>query len=124
LLRYTVILSSHLSLGLPSSLFPSGFATKYCTHFHLSHVCYMFSPSYLSWFDRPTSDKLFFVLFRYIFQTKNVFWKRLCILVTRAFYMVYDFSPRLSRSWQNEVQVELHIKSVLYLADMDQNNNS
>ena len=33
--RSILILSSHLRLGLPYSLFPSGFLTKPCAHLHL-----------------------------------------------------------------------------------------
>jgi hypothetical protein len=37
-LRYTLILSTHLRLGLPSSLFPSGFPTNILYTFHFSSV--------------------------------------------------------------------------------------
>jgi hypothetical protein len=37
-LRSLSILSTHLSLGLPSGLFPSGFHTKYPTYVPLFHT--------------------------------------------------------------------------------------
>jgi len=45
-----LILSSHLFLGLPSGLFPSGFPTKVYIHLS-SHMYYMPRPSHSSLFD-------------------------------------------------------------------------
>jgi len=51
-----LILSSHLSLGLPSGLFPSGFPTKTLYALLLSpHTSYMPRPSHSSWFDHPNN---------------------------------------------------------------------
>jgi hypothetical protein len=47
-LRSILILSSHLRLSLPSSLFPSGRKTKICTYFSSAHACYM--PLWSYWF--------------------------------------------------------------------------
>ena len=58
-LRFTLILSSHLPLGLPSGLFLSGFPTKIlCQGFLLTqHVCHMpqHSPP---WFSHLTNNML------------------------------------------------------------------
>ena len=54
--RSILIISSHLRLGLPSSLFPSGFRTKTPYAPLLSpHTCYMPRPSHSSRFDHPNN---------------------------------------------------------------------
>ena len=52
-----LILSSHLSLGLPSGLFPSGFPTKtpYAPLLYPPHTCYIPRPSHSSWFYHPNN---------------------------------------------------------------------
>jgi hypothetical protein len=45
--RFNLILSSHLCPGLPSGLFPSGFATKACICLSSLHTCYTPRPSLL-----------------------------------------------------------------------------
>jgi hypothetical protein len=47
-----LILSSHLCLGLPNGLFPSGFVTKILYSPHLPHACYIPHPSH-PWFNHP-----------------------------------------------------------------------
>jgi len=50
--RSSLILSSHLRLGLPSGLFPSGFFTKRTVFISLvPHTCYMPHPYHASLFD-------------------------------------------------------------------------
>ena len=49
-----LILSSHLRLGLPNSLFPSGFPTK-TLYTPLSHTRYMPHPSHSSRFYHPNN---------------------------------------------------------------------
>jgi hypothetical protein len=56
LLRSILILISHLHLGLPSGLFPLGFAIKMFVYFsHISHSCYMPRPSHPPWFNHPNN---------------------------------------------------------------------
>ena len=50
-LTSVLMLFFHLYLGLPSSLFPSGFVTKPDMHFTSPHVCHMPHP-----FNLPGSD--------------------------------------------------------------------
>lgn len=48
LLFWAILLSSHLSLGLPSDLIPSSFRIRIVYAFpFLSHACYILCPSYL-----------------------------------------------------------------------------
>jgi hypothetical protein len=49
-LRCILILSSHIQLGVLSSLFPSGFTARILYAF-VSHACYMFHPSHPPWLD-------------------------------------------------------------------------
>jgi hypothetical protein len=51
--RSALILSSHLSLGLTSGLFPSGFPTKTLYKHSPPHTRYMPHPSYYSRFHHP-----------------------------------------------------------------------
>jgi len=53
--RSNFILSSHLRLGLPSGLFPSGFPQKPCIHISSTQTCYMPHLSHSSWFDHQNS---------------------------------------------------------------------
>jgi hypothetical protein len=49
--RSSLILFSHLRLGLQSGLLPSGLPAKSCVHLSLPHSCYMLRPSHSSLFD-------------------------------------------------------------------------
>jgi hypothetical protein len=49
-----LMLSSHLHLGLLSSLFPSGLPTKFLYPFP-HHACHMPHPSYSLWFRHPNN---------------------------------------------------------------------
>ena len=52
--RFILILSSHQLLGLPSSLFSSGFSRQHPVRSSpLPHTCYMPRPSHSSWFYKP-----------------------------------------------------------------------
>ena len=51
--RSILILSTHLRLGLPSGLFPSGFPSKTLYPPLLTHTCHMPSPSNSSRFYHP-----------------------------------------------------------------------
>lgn len=46
------LISFHLHLGFPCSLFPSGFWTKFFMHVCLPHACYISYPSSPPWFHR------------------------------------------------------------------------
>jgi hypothetical protein len=46
--RYILILSSYLRLGLHSGVFPSGFRTKFFTHFS-PHPCALHAPPIMKW---------------------------------------------------------------------------
>jgi hypothetical protein len=50
-LRCILIPPTHLRLGLPSGLFPSGFPTNTYTHSSSPHSCYMPGPSHPPWLD-------------------------------------------------------------------------
>jgi hypothetical protein len=52
-LRSILISSSHLCLGLPSGLLPSGFPTKTLYTFLSSHACHMSRPPHSPWLDLP-----------------------------------------------------------------------
>ena len=53
--RSILILSSHISLGIPSGLFPSGYPPKPCIHLSYPHTCYVPRPSYSFRFDHPSN---------------------------------------------------------------------
>ena len=55
--RSSLILSTHLRLGLPNGPFPLGFLTEtlYKPLLSLSHTCYMLRPSHSSLFDHPST---------------------------------------------------------------------
>ena len=57
--RSTLILSSHLQLGLPSGLIPSGFPTK-TLYAPFPHTCYMPCPSNSSLFNHPNDQECFY----------------------------------------------------------------
>jgi hypothetical protein len=49
-LRSILMLSSHLSLGLSSGLFPWASQSKACKHLFPPHACYMSGPPHPPWF--------------------------------------------------------------------------
>jgi hypothetical protein len=51
----TLILYSHLRLGLACGLCPTGFATKLCTRFSSTHARYLHSPSHTPSFGHPNN---------------------------------------------------------------------
>lgn len=53
-LRASVILFSHVRLGLQSGQFPSDFFTKNLCAFFLTHKCHLLRLSDPDWFDRPS----------------------------------------------------------------------
>jgi len=53
--RCILMLSSHMALGFPSGLYPSGFSTKYRLHLCYPHMCYVLHPSHSSWFHHPNN---------------------------------------------------------------------
>jgi hypothetical protein len=50
--RSILIVSTHICLGLPSRLFPSGFPTNILYAFLLSYMCYLTWSSYSPWLGR------------------------------------------------------------------------
>jgi hypothetical protein len=57
-LRYILILSSHICIGPPSGIFPSGFLAKFLYDFFGLHECYMPFPSHPPWFDHPNITRV------------------------------------------------------------------
>jgi hypothetical protein len=55
ILRFILIASSFLCLGLPSGLFSSDFRTQIFQEFLMSHASYVSCPSYTSQFGQPSS---------------------------------------------------------------------
>lgn len=54
-LRFTLILSYHLSHGLLSDLFPPGFPTKLCIQFTFHYTCHIPRQSHAAWFYNPNN---------------------------------------------------------------------
>jgi hypothetical protein len=65
-------LSTHLRLGFPSELFPSGFPTNILYAFSSPHTCYMSCPSHPPWL-----------------HNSNYIWRR--VQVTKL--LIMQFSP-------------------------------
>jgi hypothetical protein len=64
--RSTLVLTSHLRLGLSSGLFPSGFPAKTLYAPLLPpHTCHMSCPSQSSWLDHPNDSNFPCECYRY-----------------------------------------------------------
>jgi hypothetical protein len=60
--RYTLIISSHTYLGLPSGLFPSSFPIK------TLYTCYMPSPFHSSRIDHPKNKYYLFIFYYFLWH--------------------------------------------------------
>jgi hypothetical protein len=98
-LRSILITSSHLRLGLPSGLFPSGFPTNTLYTF-LSHACHMPRPPHSPWLGLPNISGDEYKLRRSslylsLWSKFPLQWKRKCCLWA---------SPTLKFRWLNRAE--------------------
>jgi hypothetical protein len=97
-LRYILILSSHLPLGLPSGLFPSGLPPKPYMHSSSPHACHMPCPSHCPWLDHS-----------------NYIWRR--VQVMKLLIMQFSLSPTISSLFSPNILLSTLFSNTLNVRD-------
>jgi hypothetical protein len=114
-LRLILIPSSHLRLGLPSGVFPSGFPHHNPLHFTvLSHACHMSRPPHSPWFDLTNDIWVWVQNMKLLVVQLPTFS---CYFIT-LWSKHSSFSPKKKnrKKIQNSNPVTLCIKSLCYSA--------